>query len=173
MRGQRFSDSYKYVATVLVASIVIVVVVVYASLGFVSWESSGRESSGLTELKFVVYQSPWCGCCERYKEYLVDHGYSVETVKRLDMDRVKREFGVPEDLWSCHTMVVGEYVVEGHVPLEAIEKLLAEKPSVRGIAVPGMPPGVPGMEGPGGEVTVYWFRDGETGVFMVVDLTSG
>ena len=96
----------------------------------------------------VVYKSPWCGCCGGYVEYLRANGYSVVVKDFEDMDPIKKLAGVPEPLQACHTMMIGGYVVEGHVPLESVAKLLAEKPRIRGISLPGMPEGVPGMPGP-------------------------
>ncbi len=93
-----------------------------------------------------VYASPTCGCCSLWVEYLEERGFEVETVYRDDMVMVKRNFGITDRLASCHTGVVNGYVIEGHVPAEDIRRLLAEAPEVRGIAVPGMPIGSPGME---------------------------
>ncbi|MES9991382.1 MAG: DUF411 domain-containing protein [Candidatus Thiodiazotropha sp.] len=96
----------------------------------------------------VVYKSPTCGCCNDWVEHLESNGFSVQTHDRRDMQRVKRTLDVPERLQSCHTAVIGGYVVEGHVPANDIVRLLREKPAVKGISVPGMPMGSPGMEGP-------------------------
>ncbi len=95
----------------------------------------------------TVYASPDCGCCHEYIPYLEEHGYRVETVPVTDVTGTKVDLGIPEEAWSCHTAVVGDYVVEGHVPVEAIDELLAERPRIDGIALPGMPPGSPGMDG--------------------------
>ena len=96
----------------------------------------------------VVYKSPWCGCCTGYSEALRAAGYEVREEEHEDMNPIKRRLGVPEDMTSCHTTVIGGYVVEGHVPLAALERLLSERPEIHGIALPGMPTGVPGMPGP-------------------------
>lgn len=99
-------------------------------------------------LSATVYKSPWCGCCTGYVDHLKENGIEV-TVKQVeDMNPVKQKYGVSDDLASCHTTLVGGYVVEGHVPLPSVYKLLKEKPKIRGIAAPGMPTGVPGMPGP-------------------------
>lgn len=94
-----------------------------------------------------VYKSPSCGCCHEWEAYLRTHGYTVDSIPTEDMTAVKADRGVPRSAQSCHTAVVGGYVVEGHVPVEAIEDLLAEQPAIDGIALPGMPPGSPGMPG--------------------------
>lgn len=80
-------------------------------------------------------------------EYLQDNGFKVNVVKTDAPEDIKDKMGVPENLRSCHTTVIGEYYIEGHVPVEAIRKLLAERPAVKGIALPGMPAGSPGMGG--------------------------
>ncbi len=98
--------------------------------------------------KATVYKSPECACCGNYVGYLRRNGFDVRIKEVADMTPVKRHFGVPQDLESCHTMDVGGYVVEGHVPIEAIDRLLSEKPGIKGIALPGMPEGSPGMPGP-------------------------
>ena len=96
----------------------------------------------------VVYKSPTCGCCNKWVTHLEKHGFRVETHDERNMSRIKSELGVPRYLHSCHTAKVGDYIVEGHVPADEITRLLSEKPGVRGLAVPGMPMGSPGMEGP-------------------------
>ncbi len=94
----------------------------------------------------TVYKSPSCGCCAKWVEHVEKHGFTVKTIPTEDMAAVKAKFGVPDTLMSCHTTVVGGYVVEGHVPAADIKRLLAQKPRARGIAVAGMPMGAPGME---------------------------
>ncbi|MEW8629238.1 MAG: DUF411 domain-containing protein [Candidatus Thiodiazotropha sp.] len=96
----------------------------------------------------VVYMSPTCGCCNDWVSHLEDNGFSVQVHDRRDMQLIKRKLNVPDKLQSCHTAVIGDYVVEGHVPANDIVRLLREKPAVKGISVPGMPMGSPGMEGP-------------------------
>lgn len=114
---------------------------------------SGQAVAG----EAVVYKSPTCGCCKGWATYLQRNGYKVTVIDRDDMDKVKDGMGVPEELRSCHTAKIDGYVVEGHVPLEAIDKLLAEKPKATGIAAPGMPSGSPGMDGPKAPNPVYTF----------------
>lgn len=100
----------------------------------------------------VVYKSPTCGCCGKWEEHLKAAGFQIESRPTEAMNPIKAEHGVPIDLQSCHTAIVEGYVVEGHVPAASIKKLLAEKPvGVKGISVPGMPIGSPGMEGPNPE----------------------
>lgn len=96
----------------------------------------------------VVYKSPTCGCCQAWIEHLEENGFSVETHDTHDMTSVKNQLGVPQRLRSCHTAIAGNYLIEGHVPADLISRALTEKPMVKGLAVPGMPMGSPGMEGP-------------------------
>jgi hypothetical protein len=101
--------------------------------------------AAVTEI--VVYKSPTCGCCTKWVEYLRKQGYAVVAHDTSGMSAVKAELGVPDAMGSCHTAMVGGYVIEGHVPAADIERLLKEHPKVVGLAVPGMVTGSPGMEG--------------------------
>lgn len=105
-----------------------------------------------TPPQVIVYRDPTCGCCHKWVEHLRDNGFSVAVRDSAHMAAVKARFGVPKALASCHTAEVGGYIVEGHVPADALRRLLDEKPEARGLAVPGMPIGSPGMEGPNPEV---------------------
>ena len=95
----------------------------------------------------TVYKSPTCGCCTKWVEHVKKAGFAVTVKDVPNVGEVKLANGVPADLASCHTALVGGYVVEGHVPADVMQKLLKEKPAVAGIAVAGMPMGSPGMEG--------------------------
>ena len=95
----------------------------------------------------TVYSSPSCGCCHAWIDHMKDNGFDVTVQSLSDVTPMKRKLHVPNPLWSCHTGMVAGYVVEGHVPAEVVRKLIAERPSVIGVAVPGMPAGSPGMEG--------------------------
>jgi len=94
----------------------------------------------------VVYKSPTCGCCKNWVAHMQKNGHSVKTQDFEDMDPIKKLAGVPEPFQSCHTAMVNGYVVEGHVPAKDVDRLLKERPKARGISVPGMPAGAPGME---------------------------
>ena len=93
----------------------------------------------------TVYKDPQCGCCEQWADAMEAAGFKVDIRDEADMTPIKTRFGVPADMEGCHTAVIDGYVVEGHVPLEALQKLVTEKPDVAGIAVPGMPAGSLGM----------------------------
>lgn len=94
----------------------------------------------------AVYMSPACGCCEEWLKHMRASGFRLEINKMGDVTPMKQKLGVPESLWSCHTATVGNYVLEGHVPASDVKRLLRERAKVKGLAVPGMVPGSPGME---------------------------
>lgn len=112
-------------------------------------DSAQTDTSSATpegDNKMVVYHDPNCGCCSLWVEHMEENGFEVETVLETDLNRIKHEHGVPRDLPSCHTAIIDGYVVEGHVPAADVKRLLQERPDARGISVPGMPLGSPGME---------------------------
>lgn len=116
----------------------------------------------------TVYKSPTCQCCNKWAQHLKDNGFAVKEHNESDMDAIKSRFGVSRQLAACHTAVVEGYVVEGHVPAEDIKRLLSEKPAAKGLAVPGMPIGSPGMEmgdRRDAYVTLLVQADGRTTVF--------
>jgi hypothetical protein len=94
----------------------------------------------------AVYKSATCGCCAKWNDHMRTAGFTVNSTDLPDVAAVKDKHGVPAALRSCHTAVVGGYVIEGHVPADVIKKLLRERPAIVGIAAPGMPTGSPGME---------------------------
>lgn len=95
----------------------------------------------------TLYKYPECGCCEGYAAYLRDNGFEVDVKPTDDLAEISSKAGVPAELEGCHTMFVEGYVVDGHVPVNVINKLLTERPAIAGIALPGMPTGSPGMNG--------------------------
>ena len=117
----------------------------------------------------TVYKSPTCGCCEKYVDYLHENDFAVKAMNESNMDAIKKRYGVSH-VASCHTALVNGYVVEGHVPVSTIRKLLKEKPSIIGVSAPGMPINSPGMgEMKKGALTIYAIpKDGrEPYVFSV------
>jgi hypothetical protein len=120
-----------------------------------------------TSPEITVYKSPTCGCCSKWIEHLEATGFAVTAVDVADLRPIKVQHGVTPDLASCHTAVVGQYVIEGHVPGDVIRRLLEEAPEVAGLAVPGMPMGSPGMEGAYAEPynVLAFDRDGNVSVF--------
>lgn len=120
--------------------------------------------------QMTVYKSSTCGCCSNWVEHMKANGFDVKAINVDDVDKVKRAQGVPDSAASCHTALVNGYVVEGHVPADAVLKMLKEKPAITGIAVPGMPMGSPGMEVPGGQKEAYnivsFDKAGKTAIYQ-------
>ena len=135
-------------------------------------EQTAQRSSSDQELPTVlVYKTPTCGCCNGWIEHLQAAGFTVDARDVRDIMTVKQDGGVPVSMSSCHTAIVDGYVVEGHVPAEQVKRLLAERPEVAGIAVPGMPVGSPGMEGPNAQPyeVLSFTHDGHAEVFAEVN----
>lgn len=105
------------------------------------------KPSGLKGLEAVVYKAPACNCCGEYANFLKEHGVKVRVVLQDDLGPIKARYRIPAEAQSCHTVQIEGYVVEGHVPLGALQKLFRERPKIDGIALPGMPIGTPGMPG--------------------------
>jgi hypothetical protein len=117
----------------------------------------------------VMFKSPTCGCCVNYAAYLERQGFSVETVMTQDMSVIKADNDIPRNMESCHTVMIGDYFVEGHIPIEAVNQMLEEKPSIDGIALPGMPSGSPGMPGiKNTKFTIYGLANGEYSQYTVI-----
>lgn len=95
-----------------------------------------------------VYKSPTCGCCANWVKHLQQHGFATQVTETDDVAAIKARHNIPAKVQSCHTAIVGGYVLEGHVPAADVQRLLKDKPAVVGLAVPGMPIGSPGMEVP-------------------------
>ena len=113
----------------------------------------------------TVHKDPTCGCCGGWIAHLELRGFQTKTIETKEINRVKARLGVPFDLQACHTAEVGGYLIEGHVPASAIEKLLTEHPKAKGLAVPGMPSGSPGMTGDYEDYDVILFGPNERRVF--------
>ncbi len=120
---------------------------------FTSW-AYAIELSG----EATLYKNPQCPCCDEYVRQLEQAGMSVTIETTTDLAAVMKQAGVPEALAACHTLIVGDYIIEGLVPLNIVERLMTEKPAIRGISLPGMPRGAPGMGTPDmkdGPFTIY------------------
>ncbi len=115
-----------------------------ATAGIVA-ASTRLRAEGLPAV--TVYKDPGCSCCSGWARHLTAAGFTVTVIETTDVDAVKVKFGVPDRLASCHTAVIGGYAIEGHVPAATITRLLRERPAAKGLAVPGMPVGAPGMDG--------------------------
>ena len=106
--------------------------------------TTSAQAANLPEA--IMYRDPACTCCGNWMKHLQSQGFKVKNVPTADIIAFKQKQGVTDELASCHTAIIDGYVVEGHVPSDDIKRLLAEKPDIKGIAVPGMPVGTPGME---------------------------
>jgi hypothetical protein len=98
-------------------------------------------------LRGILYKSPECTCCDNYADHLRDNGFTVDVEPTEELAEISRKAGLQEGMEGCHTMFVDGYVVSGHVPVNAVRKLLSERPDIAGLTLPGMPMGSPGMSG--------------------------
>jgi len=137
-------------------------------MSFILLASQGASAYAAEPLTATMYKNPQCGCCEEYADYMRDHGFTVTVEPTHDLPLIKKMNGVPGDLEGCHTMALGGYVIEGHVPIDAIMRLLEEKPDIKGISLPGMPQGSPGMSGTKTEpFTIYEIGSDQPSVYAV------
>ena len=119
-----------------------------------------------TPKQATLYKSPDCTCCEGHARYLKRNGIPVTIIESPDLTAVKKEHGVPPEFEGCHTILFDGYVIEGHAPINTIRKLLRERPAIKGISLPGMPLGAPGMYGAKeGPFVIYEITDGEKRVY--------
>jgi hypothetical protein len=127
----------------------------------------GQQKSTPAKPQLTVYKSPTCGCCAKWVEYMQAKGFAATVTNMADVTPIKMKHGLPPRLASCHTTLIGGYVIEGHVPVEDIRRLLKEKPAILGLAAPGMPAGSPGMDVPNSPPydVVSFDKDGRTRVF--------
>jgi hypothetical protein len=121
-------------------------------------------------LKITFFKAPApCRCCDKYFEYVAANGFEVEVIETNDMATLTSDFQIPHDMESCHTAVIEDYFVEGHVPIEAINKLLSERPEIDGITLPDKPYGAPGRRGAKTtKFKIYTLSDGEASVFLIL-----
>lgn len=122
------------------------------------------------DIPVLLYKTPGCECCDGYAAYLGQHRFKVTVKETSDLAAISAKAGIPSDLQGCHTAFIGNYAVDGHVPIEAVQKLLAERPAVKAITLPGMPPGSPGMSGPKAmPFTIYAIDEqDQKNIFMTV-----
>lgn len=127
----------------------------------------GACSKANNAQQIAVYKSPTCGCCKKWINHLENNGFDVTAHDTNNVDAIKQEHGVAPHLASCHTALVNGYIIEGHVPADTIQRLLKEKPVAAGLAVPGMPMGSPGMEGPRKDPynVLLFNRSGDTAIY--------
>ncbi|MBU0598257.1 hypothetical protein KKF61_04690 [Patescibacteria group bacterium] len=152
-----------------------VAIIIILVSGLLAWQAVAKQNNHDQVLsqhgisKVTVYKSPTCGCCVEHSKYLDKQGFEVEVVKESNMPAIKSKYNIPREMESCHTAIFGDYFVEGHVPIEAIDKLLTEKPDIDGIALPDMPAGSPGMPGVKTEpFIIYALSNGGISEFMTL-----
>jgi hypothetical protein len=132
---------------------------------------TGCGTNAESKESITLYKSYTCGCCKGWKEHMASNGYKISVVNLDDKDlpAIKSKYSIPRSVMSCHTAVIGDYVVEGHVPSAIVDKLLAEKPPIDGIAMVGMPSGSPGMPGPKNELwRIYSIKDGQVSLYAEI-----
>ena len=116
-----------------------------------------------------VFKTPTCGCCNGYVLFLEKEKFNVKQTDMRSLHTIKQKYNIPLEMQSCHTSIMDKYFIEGHVPVEAVNKLLKEQPDIDGIALPGMPIGTPGMPGDKDETyVIYQLKDGKSSVFMTI-----
>ena len=136
-------------AVVLAAAVITGNVVAYGQAKATPASKPAAKPAAQAQPQLVVFKSPTCGCCAKWVEYMEKNGFTAKVTNMPDLSAVKEQNGVTQRLSSCHTTLVGGYVIEGHVPVEDVKRLLKEKPAgIAGLAAPGMPAGSPGMDVP-------------------------
>jgi hypothetical protein len=147
-----------------------IVALVIALTGGTYFLNSAQTKRDDTKIHIVeVFKSPSCGCCNGYIAALESDGFQVKSVNMDDLTAIKNKYNIPTEMQSCHTTIIGRYFIEGHVPLDAVKKLLQEQPDIDGIALPGMPIGTPGMPGPKeSPFVIYQIKDGQSSEFMKI-----
>ncbi len=159
-----------YFKIILFSALLIGVLFLASCSSDASSETTETAIGGTSEeakTAITVYKSPSCGCCSGYITELQQNGYDVTVIPTNDIASIKTQYNIPREVQSCHTAVLGNYFIEGHVPLEVLENLIEEQPAIDGVALPGMPSGATGMGGmKQGTWTIYAITDGVATEFM-------
>lgn len=133
------------------------------------WLAGLPRGKSAAPVAITIYKSRSCGCCAKWVDHVKAAGFDTRVHDEENMDGLKDELGVPQEVRSCHTALVGGFLIEGHVPAADIRQLLTRRPKVAGLAVPGMPAGTPGMAEPGSRISDFdvlaFQTDGSTTVF--------
>ena len=149
--------------------ILILSVSLFYSFNFIKDKKNASANINNKKLSVEVFKTPSCGCCYGYVLFLEKEKFNVKQTDMRSLHSIKQKYNIPLEMQSCHTTIIGKYFIEGHVPLEAINKLLKEQPDIDGIALPGMPIGTPGMPGKKEEpFVVYQLIDGKFSIFMTI-----
>jgi hypothetical protein len=140
------------------------------ALGAIPGWSPLRAAETKGGISVVLYKTPGCECCSGYAEYLRSHDFTVTVKETEKLAAISSKAGVPPELQGCHTSFMSGYVIDGHVPIEAVQKLLAERPAIKGLVLAGMPTGSPGMPGPKQEPFVVHAidKEGKSSVYMSI-----
>ena len=151
----------------------IILLILSASLffafNFVADKQEALANTNKNKLNVEVFKTPSCGCCYGYVLFLEKEKFNVKQTDMRSLHSIKKKYNIPLEMQSCHTTIMGKYFIEGHVPFEAVNKLLKEQPDIDGIALPGMPIGTPGMPGDKDEpYVIYQLKDGKSSVFMTI-----
>ena len=151
----------------------IILLILFVSLFFASNFVADKQkvlaSTNNNKLNVEVFKTPSCGCCYGYVLFLEKEKFNVKQTDMRSLHSIKKKYNIPIEMQSCHTTIMGKYFIEGHVPLQAVNKLLKEQPDIDGIALPGMPIGTPGMPGEKEEpYVIYQLIDGKFSVFMTI-----
>ena len=149
--------------------ILILSVSLFYSFNFIEDKKNALANIDNKKLSVEVFKTPSCGCCYGYVLFLEKEKFNVKQTDMRSLHSIKQKYNIPLEMQSCHTTIIGKYFIEGHVPLEAVNKLLKEQPNIDGIALPGMPIGTPGMPGKKEEpFVVYQLIDGKFSIFMTI-----
>jgi hypothetical protein len=143
-------------------------IIAVAAAGTIAGAAYLFAGPSATAEEVTLYKNPQCGCCENYADYLRDNGFTVTVKPTHELAPMSREAGIPDDFQGCHLAFIDDYVVSGHVPVGTVNRLLTERPDIKGVTLPGMPMGSPGMSGTKTEpFTVYEINDGRPKVYAV------
>ena len=136
---------------------------------FVNNKQNASDITKSSKYNVEIFKTPSCGCCYGYVLFLEKEQFQVKQTDMRSLQTIKKKHNIPLEMQSCHTTTLGKYFIEGHVPIEAINKLLKEQPDIDGIALPGMPIGTPGMPGEKEEpYIIYQLVDCKSSVFMTI-----
>ena len=150
-------------------TILILSVSLFYSFNLIEDKKNALANIDNKKLSVEVFKTPSCGCCYGYVLFLEKEKFNVKQTDMRSLHSIKQKYNIPLEMQSCHTTIIGKYFIEGHVPLEAVNKLLKEQPNIDGIALPGMPIGTPGMPGKKEEpFVVYQLIDGKFSIFMTI-----
>jgi hypothetical protein len=149
--------------------LVVLLISFFLIFSFIINKQDASAVTKTSKYNVEVIKTSSCGCCYGYVLFLEEEKFKVKQTDVRSLHFIKKKYNIPLEMQSCHTTILGKYFIEGHVPIEAINKLLKEKPNIDGIALPGMPIGTPGMPGEKEEpYIIYQLVDGKSSVFMTI-----